>query len=304
MSKKSKFCTLRYNARAALFISCAEYCFCDIVYGLQNNPEARISGFADAKLDYYSAMIGVSKRGVEKIRDRMIEKGLITKREGVNNYLQITQKWYDAAIDGYVKKIEVTPTKKKRSTNKVRSYEKSTTNKVPVNHEQSSVNHEQSSKHTYNTIITDKDIDSRGKKTNTEKIIDFKTPTLIENKLEGLPEPIRKLEKKKEEWISWLNSKGGNGTKEYLLSQALFKDGLHGSLKDEISKFIGHHQNDQTLMRSKVFDNAPKIISWLRKAKQYNKESQQRNSKYNQNKHKSEAPIKKLKIQDPTRKII
>lgn len=105
MKKENRFTIVRFDVRKFLNISCAEYCFCDMVYALSNSPSAKIKngGWAYAKRSYYYENIGIGEKGLNKMQKRLIEKGLMIVNPKSRNLLQTTQKWYDASIKGITK---------------------------------------------------------------------------------------------------------------------------------------------------------------------------------------------------------
>lgn len=91
-----RYGVVRYNARKAMGISLAEYVFCDIVYHLSSNPAH--GGWATASNGYYADIIGITDRGIRKLKARMIAAGLVERNE--NDHLRTSQVWYDTAVEG------------------------------------------------------------------------------------------------------------------------------------------------------------------------------------------------------------
>lgn len=68
-----KYATLLYQVRKELDISIAEYFYLDMVYHLSH------SGWCYKSLDSVALDMGITRMGVVKLRDRLIERKLIVK---------------------------------------------------------------------------------------------------------------------------------------------------------------------------------------------------------------------------------
>lgn len=80
----SKFAHLQYDVLHELEISIPEYWYLDMVFQLSR------FGWCNKKLENIAADMRMSKRGVIKLRDRLIEKKLIVK--GVGNRVRTSEK--------------------------------------------------------------------------------------------------------------------------------------------------------------------------------------------------------------------
>lgn len=69
------YATLLYEVRKGLNITIAEYFYIDMVYHLSKNDK----GWCYKSLDSIAYDMGITKNGVVKLRDRMIERGFIKK---------------------------------------------------------------------------------------------------------------------------------------------------------------------------------------------------------------------------------
>lgn len=79
-----KFAHLQYQVLYDLDISIAEYFMLDMIYQLSRD------GWCNKKLDNIAYDMNITRRGVLKMRDRLIERGLIIK--GVANKLRTSEK--------------------------------------------------------------------------------------------------------------------------------------------------------------------------------------------------------------------
>ena len=82
--KVSKFAHLQYDVLHELEISIPEYWYLDMVFQLSR------FGWCNKKLENIAEDMRLTKRGVMKLRNRLIEKGLIVK--GVANRVKTTEK--------------------------------------------------------------------------------------------------------------------------------------------------------------------------------------------------------------------
>lgn len=80
----SKFAYLQYDVLHELEISIPEYWYLDMVFQLSR------FGWCNKKLDNVAEDMRMSKRGVMKLRDRLIEKELLLK--GVGNRVRTSEK--------------------------------------------------------------------------------------------------------------------------------------------------------------------------------------------------------------------
>lgn len=80
-----------------LDISPLEYCLCFVVDRLAHNAENK-TGWCYASKEHLAGILNVTRVGITKTINRMIEQGLLQKQEGSGN-LTITQKWTNILKD-------------------------------------------------------------------------------------------------------------------------------------------------------------------------------------------------------------
>lgn len=90
------YTTVLHAVRKQMDLSCNEYCIADIIYKLSNNPRAPVRGWCNQPREKMADEMGLSKRTVIDIINKLIEKGLVEKSE--INYVRTTQLWYDTTI--------------------------------------------------------------------------------------------------------------------------------------------------------------------------------------------------------------
>ena len=115
---------VRYRTRWKLEISIAEFCFLDIIYNLSNNPQSNFPGWAYASNAYYEKLLGITERGIQKMKKRLIDRGLLERHPITNHFLRTTMAWYRVHVMGLDHEQSSPPA----------------TNKVHPDHEQSSPN--------------------------------------------------------------------------------------------------------------------------------------------------------------------
>ena len=107
------YATLLYGVRKKLNVSVTEYFYLDMVHKLSYNR------WCIKSLEHCAADIGISKRGLIKLRDRMLERGLLEKN--LRGHLKVTAQYTDIAVN----KVHQTPyavvNKVPKSVNKVHS---------------------------------------------------------------------------------------------------------------------------------------------------------------------------------------
>lgn len=88
------YATLNYGVRKSLDISIAEYFYVDMVYHLSRNEK----GYCYKSIESIAVDMGISKNGVIKLRDRLINKGLIKKN--IKGYVKTTEMYHKVVRDG------------------------------------------------------------------------------------------------------------------------------------------------------------------------------------------------------------
>lgn len=114
------YATLLYDVLKKLDVSIAEYFYLDMVHKLSYDK------WCYKSLDNCANDINISKRGLIKMRDRLITRGLLKKN--IRGHLKVTEQYTDIAVN----KVHQTPNmlvnKVPKSVNKVhRSGEQSAT---------------------------------------------------------------------------------------------------------------------------------------------------------------------------------
>lgn len=100
------YTSIIHKYRQQLGLSCHEYILLDIIYSLHTNPLSMINGWCYAKKDTLAEYIGLSKRGVLLIIDKLIDKGFIIRDEETR-YLKTTEKWQIIYFEGEKSSPEV-----------------------------------------------------------------------------------------------------------------------------------------------------------------------------------------------------
>jgi hypothetical protein len=141
--KTLQYATVNFAIKKTLGVTSQQYLYLDSIRVLQANPKYK--GWAYASNKYYAEMFDMTVRGIQKMTDKMREKGLI--ESGSGSLRQLTQTAYEAMTYN-------------KAMNKVHpSHEQSSPldmNKVHPSHEQSSPN---SNKDTY--IDNERDKESK-----------------------------------------------------------------------------------------------------------------------------------------------
>lgn len=101
MSEQLSYTTVLHNERKILGITVNEYCLCDKVQKLMVNPQSKVPGWAYASRDHYADFLGITKRAVIYMIDRLCEAGLL-ERNDITKNLRVTAKWYNTVV---VKKL-------------------------------------------------------------------------------------------------------------------------------------------------------------------------------------------------------
>ena len=89
-----KYTTIMHEPQRKLGISTNEYIVASIVYRLSAYNGSNIPGWCYASKQWFADTLGISKAGVHKIINRLIDKRLI-ERDQNTSYLRATSLWYD-----------------------------------------------------------------------------------------------------------------------------------------------------------------------------------------------------------------
>lgn len=84
------YATLLYEVRKQLDVSIAEYFYLDMVYHLSYQR------WCNKSVENSAADMGIKKRGLLYMRDRLIEAGLLEKNK--QGFLRVTQKYIEVAV--------------------------------------------------------------------------------------------------------------------------------------------------------------------------------------------------------------
>lgn len=96
MSLNTHFTTIIHPVRKLLSITALEYCFIDTVMKLANNPESKKPGWCYAKKQDLANDFGITRPGLYKMIDRLVELDLIERDP--KGDLRHTSKWYQSAV--------------------------------------------------------------------------------------------------------------------------------------------------------------------------------------------------------------
>lgn len=125
------YATLLYGVRKELDITIAEYYYIDMVYHLSRNEK----GWCYKSLESIADDMGMSKNGVVKMRNRLIERGFIKK--SIKGYTKTTE-MYHSVVRGdnkaynsvtkrttkYTSAVQLSGTKNNKENNKEKGVEK------------------------------------------------------------------------------------------------------------------------------------------------------------------------------------
>lgn len=107
------YATLMYDVLKKLDLSIAEYFYLDMVHKLSYQR------WCIKSLDNCAADMNISKRGLIKLRDRLIDQGLIEKN--AKGHLRVTDKYIGVAVNKVHQAPYVAVNKVPKSVNKVHS---------------------------------------------------------------------------------------------------------------------------------------------------------------------------------------
>ena len=137
-SKTPKYTTIIHKVRLELDLSCNEYCVADIIFSLSNNPDSKIQGWCWATRKKIGEFLGISARGITKIIERLVMKGMVEKDEETK-YLKTTSLWYNSVV---LERLKMRNTRTEQSS--------TSRNKVPMRTEQSSYGEDEQSSYNKN----------------------------------------------------------------------------------------------------------------------------------------------------------
>ena len=88
-----EFTGIHHNKRRALGVSNDEYVFLDHVYHLQVSLKSSVKNWCYKKKDKIADELGITKQGLYKMINRLIEKNLLVK-DPDTGFIATTEKWY------------------------------------------------------------------------------------------------------------------------------------------------------------------------------------------------------------------
>ncbi len=92
-----RYTTIWHSARQKFGLTPNEYCLAAYIDGLSKKDArySRAPGWCYASKEWLGASLGFSRRGIQKMITKLIEKGLV-ERDSETNYLRATTKWLNA----------------------------------------------------------------------------------------------------------------------------------------------------------------------------------------------------------------
>lgn len=93
------YTTIQHSFRKANELTLNEYALCDMVYLLSTNPDSKIKGWCYMSKSKMAEELGLGKRTVEMIINRMIESNFIEKDQETA-YLKTSSKWNKVYFSG------------------------------------------------------------------------------------------------------------------------------------------------------------------------------------------------------------
>lgn len=97
-------------------LSCNEYVLCDMIYFLSTNPQNTAGGWCYSKRETLADDLGLTKQGVLKMIEKLIEKGFIIKHD-VTKFLRTTERWNAVYFENEPSVNKVYPTSEKSLPN-------------------------------------------------------------------------------------------------------------------------------------------------------------------------------------------
>ena len=88
------YTNIQHGFRKENKLTCNEYVFLDMIYGLSRNPENQAGGWCYAKKETLAEEIGVSKQSIFNLMDKLIEAGFLVRHPDTK-FLKTTKKWND-----------------------------------------------------------------------------------------------------------------------------------------------------------------------------------------------------------------
>lgn len=95
--KQVNYTTINHNARLKLGLTVLEYCLCDLIYNLANNPTSNYPQWCYSSKEYLAFNLGVSKQTIHTLITKLVSRDLI-KRHLETKHLQISINWYETVV--------------------------------------------------------------------------------------------------------------------------------------------------------------------------------------------------------------
>ncbi len=96
-SENLNYTVINHTARIKFDLSMNEYAVADLIYHLSGHPDSAYSGWCYASKNTMEDMLGIAKRNILKIIERLTEKKLIEKHP-ITKHLKTTKRWYNNVI--------------------------------------------------------------------------------------------------------------------------------------------------------------------------------------------------------------
>lgn len=93
------YTTIQHDFRKKNNLTCNEYVLCDMVYQLSVLPNSKFAGWCYMKREIMANEIGMAKRSIINLINRMIDAKFILK-DPETSYLKTTEKWYNVYCMG------------------------------------------------------------------------------------------------------------------------------------------------------------------------------------------------------------
>ena len=87
-----KYTIIQHEFRRKHNLSLNDYVFCDMIHKLSNRRKSKFPGWCYMSRENMGKELGISKRSIITIQNKMIEKGMIEK-DDITNFLKSTFLW-------------------------------------------------------------------------------------------------------------------------------------------------------------------------------------------------------------------
>jgi len=93
------YTNIQHQFRKSNNLSCTEYVFLDMVYHLHTKPFSKVQGWCYASKELLANEIGLTKRGILKMMEKLIDLGFL-ERDEKTKYLRTTEAWAMVYFEG------------------------------------------------------------------------------------------------------------------------------------------------------------------------------------------------------------